>query len=265
MKNILLLIHDDVGQEARFQAALDLTRALKGHLTCLDVSILPAMVGDDYGGAALLLQEERTRESANMRRIRARLAHEDVSWDLLDTTGDLEPCLEEASRMADLIVVNRKLDSFPVPDMRTVTAELVIRCGKPILAVPEEIERLDLAGRALVAWDGSEQATAALQAAVPLLQIAESVTLLEVDDGSIEAPAEEAAAYLSRHGIEANIDRLPRDPDDVGDAILSQARNLKAGYVVLGAFGHSRIREALFGGVTRELLTKSAVPLFLAH
>lgn len=81
MKNILLLVHDDVGEEARFQAALDLTRALDGHLTCVDVVPLPVMVGDFYSGAseAMLLADNGQRETVHRERIEARLAHEDVS------------------------------------------------------------------------------------------------------------------------------------------------------------------------------------------
>ena len=87
MKNILLLVHDDQGQEARLQVALDLTRAFGGHLSCLDVTILPALVGDYYGGAtggAMLLAEESDRETRNKAALEARLAHEDVSWDWQD-------------------------------------------------------------------------------------------------------------------------------------------------------------------------------------
>ena len=79
MKNILLLVHDDAGQEARFQASLDVCRALGGHLACLDVAILPKVTGDMYGATAMLLADERERESANRTKLESRLAAEDVS------------------------------------------------------------------------------------------------------------------------------------------------------------------------------------------
>ena len=147
MKNILLLVHDDAGQEARFQAALDIGRALEGHLSCLDVSIVPALVGSDYVGNAgfdLLLAEERDREMANRRTIEGRLTGEDVPWDWTDAAGDLSSCLTRASALADLIVVNRQLDEFPLPDMRTVAGQLVVASGKPILAVPDSLRRFDV-------------------------------------------------------------------------------------------------------------------------
>lgn len=267
MKNILLIVHDDAGQEARLQAALDVTRAVGGHLTCLDVSILPVLMGDFYSGAgeAMLLADERTREDANRQRLEARLAHEDVSWSWIDVTGSLAPCVTDAAGMADLIVVNRRLDGFPVPDMRAAAGEIIVKANRPILAVPDTATGFDPTGTALVAWDGSPCAMAALHAAVPLLQMSQSVILFEIEDGSIVTPAEEAATYLSRHGIRPVIRRERGEGRKPSTILLDQARQDGVSYVVMGGFGHLRLVEALFGGVTRTMLTKSPVPVFMAH
>jgi nucleotide-binding universal stress UspA family protein len=268
MKNILLLIHDDAGQEARLQAALDITRAVNGHLTCLDVSVVIPIVGADVGvsGGAMLIELERESEAGNRSRLYPRLEKEDVSWDWIDATGYLEQTLEAAAGLADLIVVNGQLDSFPLPDMRTLASGLVLKSGKPILAVPETATGFKAAGNALVAWDGSSEASIALTAAVPLLQLAASVTILEIDDGSVKAGAEDAATYLSRHGVHARIVRAPTgDDDDAGTVLLAKADSEKFDYMVMGGFGHSRFAEALFGGVTRRMLTESPIPLFMAH
>jgi nucleotide-binding universal stress UspA family protein len=260
VRNILLLVHDDAGQEARLQAALDIVRALNGHLTCLDVTVMP-----EIRGVGMLLSEERRRESENRRNVEKRLAREGVSWDWIDTTGFLEPMIEKAARMADLFVVSRKLGGIQVHDMRALAAGLIVASGKPILAVPEDSQRLAVTGSALVAWDGSLPAIAALQAGVPLLQLASVVSLIEIDDGSIETPAEEAATYLSRHDVEAMIIRISPDGRSAAEVILAQISEREVDYVVMGGFGHSRFVEALFGGVTRKLLTSSPVPLFLAR
>ncbi len=266
MKNILVLIHDDAGQEARLQAALDVTRAVGGHLTCLDVAIMQIVPTSDFdGGGAVVLDFERQAETANKKRLEARLAAEDIAWDWVDASGFLEPCLEQAAALSDLIVVNRQFDDFPGPDMGRVAAGLVVKSGKPILAVPNAISGFRAAGSALVAWDGSREASAALSAAVPLLRLASSVSLLEVDDGSIKAPAEEAATYLSRHGIHPNIIRAAPDGDPASSVILAKANSEKFDYLVMGGFSHSRLVEALLGGVTRRMLIESPISLFLAH
>ncbi|MEO9131672.1 MAG: universal stress protein [Sphingomonas sp.] len=267
MKNILLLVHDDAGQEARFQAALDVGRALEGHLSCLDVTVVPALVGTDYVGDAgfgILLDDEREREAANRTKLEARLAHEDLPWDWTGATGQVAQCLENVCALSDLIVVNRQLDAFPLPDMRAIASELVLRADTPILAVPDTLKRFDLDG-ALVAWDGSSASAAALRAAVPLLRHAGHVTIIEVQDRSVRSPAEDAATYLSRHDIHARIERVEAGEQPAADLLLARAASGTFGYVVMGGFGHLRFAEALFGGVTRTMLTKSPIPVFLAH
>jgi len=267
MKNILLLAHDDAGQEARFQAALDATRALEGHLICLDVAVMPLVIDTGYPGdtgLATLLHDECAREATNRSRLEARLAHEDVAWEWHETTGALATCLAGAADLADLIVVNRQLDDFPLPDMRVVAGELVVRSGKPVLAVPDDLKRLDL-DQALIAWDGSKASSDALRAAVPLLRHSTRVTIVEIDDGSVSTPAEDAAAYLSRHDVHAEIRRLSPGEGGAPAALLAEASRPGIGYVVMGGFGHRRFVEALFGGVTRTMLAKSPVPVFLAH
>ena len=267
MKNILLLMHDDAGQEARFQAALDVGRAVEGHLSCLDVTVLSALVGADYVGDAgfgMLLDDEREREAANRKKMEARLAHEDLPWDWADATGQIAQCLESACALADLIVVNRQLDAFPLPDMRTVAGELLLHSDAPVLAVPDTLERFDL-DSALVAWDGSNASAAALRAAVPLLRLARRVTIIEVGNRELEWPAEDAATYLSRYDIHAGIERLESCDRPVAEVLLDKAAGGAFGYVVMGGFGHRRFVEALLGGVTRTMLAKSPIPVFLAH
>ena len=267
MKNILLLVHDDSGQEARLQAALDVTRAVEGHLTCADVVVMPALVADFYSGAgqAMLLEDERVREADNKVALEARLAHEDVPWDWVCSTGDMAACLMDTAALSDLIVVNRKLDTFPVPDMKRVAAEIVMKSGKPVLAVPEASRGMNVGGTALVCWDGSGAAEAALRAAAPLLALSEKVVMLEVRDGKIAAPAEAGAIYLSRHGVTPRILRKELLRGDVGTLILDEVRQQHADYVVMGGFGHARFVQALFGGVTRRMLDKCPVPILLAH
>lgn len=265
MKTILLLVHDDPGQEARLQAALDVTRAFEGHLVCLDVALMPVVMGDFYAvaGTVDLLAEESAAEAVNRPKIEARLAGEDVPWSMIDMTGPLIPNLKRAAGLADLIVVNRHVDAFPVPDMRSAVGEIVLASGRPVLAVPQDARGIDVGGRALMCWDGSEPAQAALKAAVPFLQRASAVDLIELGDRQAAVPIEDAAAYLSRYDIHALISRRP-EVRHVADAILAQASSGYA-YVVMGGFSHSRFREALFGGVTRKMLDNSPVPLFLAH
>ena len=267
MKNVLLLIHDDAGQEARLQAALDVVRAVGGHLVCLDVVGLGVEAG--YPGpeaAAVLVEQEERREAANRARLEQRLAKEDVPWAIEQATGSFAFCLGEAASLADLIVLNPQLDGDG-PDMAGIAAATLLKTGKPILIVPETSRGFAASGRAMVAWDGSLPAMAALTAAVPLLKLASDVRILEVQ-GSSHGAVEEAARYLSRHGIDAEIDLLAcfRDaPHQTSAVILDRAEQTQCSYCVMGAYGHSPLREAILGGVTRRMLRSSRMPILLAH
>ena len=268
MKNILVLVHDDTGQEARLQVALGLGRALDGHLTCVDLTWVPPLVSsgmyDNAYAIGDLVIQETAREGLNKTALETRLATEGVPWDWIDMSGDVAPCLRQAADLSDVIVVNRAIDDFGVPDMRRAAGELIVRSGKPVLAVPAEAKGINLES-ALVAWDGSPAAATAMRAAVPLLRLASRVTLLEIGDGSIKARAEEAAGYLARNGVGATIRRVPATRHGAGEVLLQEASNGMHGYVVMGGFGHLRWVEALFGGVTRAMLTRSPVPAFFAH
>ena len=265
MKNILLLVHDDEGQEARLQAALDLTRALDGHLSCIDMTVMPVIVGDYYAGGdtAILLGEEREREGKNKAAIEARLAHEDVSWDWTAYTGTLADGVLQAAALADLIVLNRKLEDFPYPDMHDVASRILMHARKPIVAVPQTLERFALS-RALVAWDGGSSCAATLRASVPLLALADEVEIFMARDGAEKTEPSEAAEYLSRHGIHASV-RIVDDGLHAPDQLIAdECARWHADYVVMGAYGHGRLMET-FGGVTKRMLAKSKLPLVLCH
>lgn len=268
MKNILLLVHDDAGQEARLQAALDITRGLDGHLTCIDVVQLPALIGADaYSGAAqaMLIADEREREADNAAALKARLAHEDVSWNWKDATGELAQAVINAAETADLIVVNRDLDSISNLDMRGVAAKVATRSRQPIVAVPEHLPRFPVNGRALIAWDGSAAVTATMRACVPLLKLASAVHVFTVVDGAEGTDAEDAATYLSRHGIYPSIRRVEDGLTAPDRLIAEEARIWNADYCLMGAYNQGRLAEAIFGGVTRRMLKNSPLPLVMGH
>jgi len=265
MKNVLLLVHDDHGQEARLQVALDLTRALGGHLTCVDVVQMYYQEDGMFGGAGnILLADEQAAEDVNRTKLQARLGREDVPWNWIDRIGDLAGCIAQAAGLADVIVVNRRLDDDPL-DMARIAASVAMETHKLVVAVPESARRVDVAGHALVAWDGSLPAMTALCTALPLLRLARSVRIIEIDIAVDAAPAEEAAEYLSRHDIHAEICRVAAPGEHVDAVILRHAAEYGAAYCLLGAYGHSRTIEALFGGVTRRMLQTSDIPLVLVH
>ena len=268
MKNVLVLIHDDEGQEARLQAALDLVRTLDGHLTCLDIERTPVIVAD-YAttiGAMNFEFDEHDRSIANRSVIEGRLGHEGVSWDWVHETGDIEDILCHRVDLSDIFVLNSNLDDPNLMESRGAVSATVVKTRKPVLVVPKGTARFAKSGLAVIAWDGSAPALAALRAATPMLAKAKSVFILEIDHPRDGIAAEDAAAYLSRHGIHAAIRRENTHGKMTSSSKLIEiAELMKADYVVMGAYGHSRLTEAVFGGVTRSMLLRSTVPLVLVH
>lgn len=264
MKNILLLVHDDHGQEARLQAALDITRAVEGHLTCIDVTPYPVIAGDGFGFAeTVVVLDERDSEAKNKSVISDRLSREDVSWSWIDAMDEMANAVLDAADLSDLIILNCALDGFPLPDMRDITSRIVARASAPVLAVPESLERFEL-DRALVAWDGRPSAVAALRAAVPLLAFAKEVEIFTARGPDVHIPPEAAATYLSRHGVKASIRATDIGKLHADFLIADEAKMFGADYIVMGAYGRGRLRET-FGGTTRNLLTKSQHPLLMTH
>lgn len=265
MKNILLLVHDDAGQEARLQAALDLTRAFEGHLGCIDVALVPIVAADINGGAeqAMLLNEERDREKANRLRLETRLNNEGISWDWTDVIGGMAQAMVDASSLADLLVLNRQLDQPSFLDMREITSSVLMKARVPVLAMPEKQTRFVM-DRAFIAWDGSETCAATMRACVPLLKLASDVRIFTATEKSPQLHPAAAARYLARHGISAEIEMVERGSVNADQKIGEAAQYWRADYVLMGAYGRGRLREA-FGGVTKRLLGTSPLPLLLGH
>lgn len=267
MKNVAVLIHADAGQESRLQAALDLVRALHGHLIAIDVTAMPPIAEDPMispGTLGAHIAEELAVQDENRERIKARLRFDDVPWTLVECMGDVASCLASHTALTDLVVINTVFDGFPGGEMDGVVASM-LRLNRPVLAVPCATRGIVLQGTALVAWDGSDESDAALRAAVPLLGLAREVRILSIDRGSIKHPPEMAASYLSRHGVRPEVMIVPAEPGRVGQQILAQALRIEPSMIVMGGFGQSRLIETLFGGVTRDLLHNSPYPVFLAQ
>jgi nucleotide-binding universal stress UspA family protein len=265
MKTILLMVHDDAGQESRLQCALDVTRATEGHLLCLDVLRMPVVV-DAYGigvGQAAVIMDESDREDSHVARLDVRLAGEGISYEFARMRGEFDIAIAEGGRLVDLIVVSGQGVS-DLKDQGDLPARLAQLTTAPILAVPPEQKGFDLGGKAIVAWDGSSPAASAIRAAVPMLTRAGEVEVLTITEKGSRADPEDVARYLGRHGCKVSARSVERD-GAVGTQLLQLLSSSGAAWGVMGSYGHSRMREQIFGGTTRSLLTKSPIPLLISH
>ena len=186
----------------------------------------------------------------------------------IDGAPDLELIMQ--ARYADLLVLRQTAASAhaaAAPD--SALQYIILHCGKPVLVVPCEGEFEHPGRRPMLAWDGSLEAARAIQAALPLLQRAELVTLV-VFNGNEEYGAHGAlagadmATYLARHGVRVELVRRETQ-GPLGHALLSLADELTADLLVMGCYSHSRLREILLGGATREVLRSMSLPVLMAH
>jgi nucleotide-binding universal stress UspA family protein len=168
----------------------------------------------------------------------------------------------DRARLADLVVARRP-PGVGVADQELIE-DALFSARRPVLLVPAKAVHLERG--AVVAWNGSLEAATALERAVDLLDHGRPVTVVQVGDlrpGALAAA--EAQAYLQAHGFEARVSLLADAPQRTGEILLHAANELGAGLLVAGAYSHSRVREALLGGVTATLLAKAHLPVFLAH
>jgi nucleotide-binding universal stress UspA family protein len=269
MKTILVHIEGDEGQPARLAAAFDLARACQGHLVCLSVMPYAAYaLGDPAMGAfpvTTLIDAVEARRREERVAVETRLRQEGISWEWQAADGDSCDRLVEHARLADVVVMSAGPFSRTGAMKLGVTGDVAVRAPAPVLAVPETAIGFNVSGPALLCWDGGQEAAKAMRSAIPLLRLASEVTVLTVAEKDSPFSARSAAVFLSRHGI--SVDVLERDGGgaSVEQVIRSVATERGASLIVQGAYGHSRMREMLFGGVTRGLLADAPMPILLGH
>jgi len=276
IKTILLHVQNDQALDRTLEAALSLARACGAHLSCLHVTPIQAYVAyDSFGGVFVMNDVFKSIEKADAQlgdRLRAELANEDVSWDFTQTTGDVPNQLVGRAALADLIVTGRPPERTEFQGSAIgLLGDLLYRSRTPLFIAADVGGVPDPTGRALIAWNGSFEAANAVRSAIGLLKIASEVQVLQIEEDKDPAfPSTRVLEYLSRHGIHAEL-KVERAHPGTGDidfafaCLNSKAKQANASYIVMGGYGHSRVSEYVFGGVTRSMLSGSAVPLFMAR
>ena len=271
-----ILVHVDYGPRCkdRIEAAIRLSRDFDAHLVgvhALTAQPLPGYVHAE-GGVELARAYERTRialaqqseslfgntvEAAGYGKAEFRAAKEDAA-----------EAITLNARYADLIVAGQPQSG----DMTGVAADFIPRvllsAGRPLLMIPYAGTFTGAYQHALVAWNGSREATRAVTDAVPLLARAARVSIVVFNPAAHahgDVPGADIALWLARHGVNAQVMQEQAPDIDVGNLLLSRAADLDAQLIVMGGYGHSRLTELVLGGVTRTLLESMTVPVLMSH
>ncbi|HVC59558.1 MAG TPA: universal stress protein [Acetobacteraceae bacterium] len=282
-----ILVHLDGGPRSaiRLGVAVGLARRAGAHLTGVYVVDIPsaeffygAAMPLAAGGAERVVDQMRADAVAAAAPVEAGfrelLRREGVEggWRLVE--GNLPATVALHARYADLTVLGQA-NPYEHRDglgrgLGAVVVATLMEAGRPVLAVPFAGDFPTLGERVLVAWNASREAARAVNDALPLLREAASVTVLAVNprrgiNGHGDVPAADIALHLARHGVRAEAAHTVATDIPDGEALLSYAADIGADLIVCGAYGHSRARELVFGGVTRTLLAEMTAPVFLSH
>ncbi len=185
-----------------------------------------------------------------------------ASW--IVEQGREDEIIARRGRFADLTIVARPGRDSAVSVGMALNAAL-FETGRPVLVAPPAPPPAK-ARRAAVAWNGSAEASRALKAALPILESLESVRVLSLDTDKTDASgAGELKAYLAWHGIEADVQTPAPDGRAVGAVLLEACSDFDADLLVMGGYGHSRMRQLILGGVTRHVLEQATLPVLMAH
>jgi len=274
-----IVVHVDGGGQLapRLRVAAGLARQHGGHLVASAVTGISQrdflVLGSSPMAALPDGDLERLREAATelLRTAAVQMDGLDVpSWEQRIVEDNAEHALVLESRYADLLVLSRGAPAHARLRIVTELPEYVaLHCSRPVLVVPDDFASDTVGTTVVVGWNASMEATRAVTAALPQLKLARSVLLALINPETLaerhgEQPGGDIALYLARHGVNVEI---VRESSNAGTAaaLLGLARDCGADLLVAGAYGHSRYREWVAGGVTRTLLEENTVPLLLAH
>jgi nucleotide-binding universal stress UspA family protein len=234
----------------------------------------PAAVGDGLGGGAAIMAEEIEQLYAEMR---ARQAQLRKAMEQSALASEVHLCLGQAAVVRDRIAVQaRHVDATVMTRLhraagvrRDVFDTVLMESGRPVMLIPEEW-KARRPETVLIAWNASREAARAVADAAVLLEGAKSIVVVTIGArtsprGHGEAPGVDIATHLARHGLPVELHNVADAADDTASAIVAQAKECNADIIVVGGFGHPRVQEAWFGGVTRTLIKSSPLPLFLSH
>jgi nucleotide-binding universal stress UspA family protein len=284
---ILSVLSDAESGQAVFDAALMLGRDYKSHITALHVKSDPTsaipLVGEGMSGAMveeMLTEAEResSDRAAGVRRIFDNQCQHyaipvenslgqggelTASW--REEKGNEDSWVAKAGRVSDLIVAGQPSEDSDLPSSLSLTAGL-LETGRPIMMTPG-VAPIRIGKRVAIAWNGSAEAARAVAAALPILKRAEAVTVLTIAEGNdvLESDAEGLAAYLAAHGATASLHSFSAEGHSAGEAILHEVGVLGCDLLVMGAFTHSRLRQLIFGGVTRHIVSHARLPVLMTH
>ena len=274
-KTILVQIDDGKRCRARVELAIRLARRYDAHLiglNALTLTELPGYVLAGAGGAPIidvqkrLADEQAARAQATFREAASAAGLAAAEW--RTTELDAVDAVALHGRYADLIVLGQPSAEDNSQVGSGFAEQVVLDAGRPVLMVPYAGDFAGIGKRILIGWNARREAIRAVTDAIPFLRQAEGVRVIVINPKAAEhgaMPGSDIALYLARHDVRVEVYVDHAAEVDVGNEILSRAADFGADLIVMGAYGHSRMREIVMGGASRTIIDSMTVPVLLSH
>lgn len=273
-KHILVHVDDAAHNEGLVSSALKLAELHQAKLIGLHVFNFPshATYSDEGYIESVRLQRQQYLDQATAAQTMfAALTHgTSVTSEWRCVEGHLAPTLETHARHADLVIMGSGIDTKDSERQRVLVESVLLGSGRPLLVFPQTVEALTVGQFVTVGWDGGREASRAIFDAMPILRHAQRTCVVVVDakpsatGTESPIPSVDICHYLAHHGVNATAQYTQSRGLGVGYALLEWAKGQGSDLLVMGAYGHSRLREYLFGGATRHVLSNSPLPVLMS-
>lgn len=276
-KSILTIVTDPKVAAAQLDCAVTLARRDDAHLDVLCLGVDRTQTGYYYAGATAFIQQEvidrvEAEAKAAADFVSNRLEAEDIRWaaeTVVAQLGAISTVVGLRARFADLVVMGRPYGKGHGQEIEAIVEAAMFEGQVPVLIVPDAGSPDLPCRRIVVGWNQSAEALSAIRKAMPLLKAADLVDITVIDPPTHgperSDPGGQLSQLLARHGIQAEVSVLAKTLPRISDVINRHVRDTNADMVVMGAYGHSRFREAILGGATRHMLENAEVPVLMAH
>jgi nucleotide-binding universal stress UspA family protein len=279
-KSILTILTNPAEAELAISSAARLARELDAHLDILALGIDRTQIGYSYLGASPIMIEAGLERAAEDAKAIEKAANAAIAEQFSDLRYSVESMVTQLgmvndiaagrARFADLVVQPRPYGIGAGVEAEAVIEAVLFGAQAPVLVLPETgLGENTLPKRIVLAWNQSNEAMTATRSAMPFLKGAESVSITVVDPQNLgddrSDPGGMLCQMLVRHKVHADVAVLARTQSRVSDVLARHASDLNADMLVMGAYGHSRFRQAILGGATRNMLENAKIPVLMAH
>jgi len=276
-KDILLICDDSGASDFRIQTTLLLAKVFHAHVTGIHLTPYSTPHASSSGFVKVIDylssdKLESAHETAELIKtnFENKASELDVPYNWKCTDGIDKQFIIDHARYADLVVLPQGYSSFAEKTPKRIDDYLTIYMGRPSVVIPDLNKVFYLPKKIIIAWDESQEAARSVHDALPFLEYAEDVQIVSVSDTPIEEKTsiiytDDLRNHLERHGINADVTIANELEEGIGHTILKNAIEYDADLIVMGAYGETRLKEIVLGGVTRYLLNDTTIPLFLSH